>query len=143
MNNWDEDALPLLTLPPPDIAVLHLSNLDEVLAAHACTDSSCLLGQRQLPLAPPCGHLDIIWTWHAQGRLWLVCARCDARRTVAVRWGERLRGYDEEESETTPCGHWPYGMVLYENGWLKVYCLECQTRWSAWEVAAYVPDGPA
>ena len=95
MHNGDEDALPLITLPLPGIEVLYLSDLDTEIAAHACTDPSCLLGQGQLPLAPPCGHLDVIWTWHAQGRLWLVCARCDARLIVAVRWGEQLRGYDE------------------------------------------------
>jgi hypothetical protein len=145
MDTWDKDTMLLITLAPPGIAVLHLSDLDAHLAAHACEDPSCLLGQGRLPLAPPCGHLQAIWTWHAQGQLWLGCTRCNARLIVAVRFGVVEQAVDEtaeEEGSTTLCGHAPYGLVLYKDGWVKVYCLECQTRWSVWEVAVYVPDEP-
>jgi hypothetical protein len=146
MKSSHEDTQPRITLPAPGIEVLHLHDLDAHLATHACTDPDCLLGQGRLPLAPPCGHLDAIWTWQAQGRLWLVCARCDARLIVAVRYGVVEQAVDEtadeDDGRTTMCGHAPYGMVLYQEGLVKVYCLECQTRWSAWEVAAYVPEVP-
>jgi hypothetical protein len=143
MNDSDEDTIPLITLPPPGIEVLHLSGLDEHLAAHACTDPHCLRGQGRLLLAPPCGHREAIGMWQARGRLWLVCARCDARGIVAVRWGAQVLASDEEEHQTTPGGHWPYGMVHDHEVCVFVYYMECLTRWSAWEVAAYVSDVPA
>jgi hypothetical protein len=147
MKSWDEDMVPIITFPPPGIAVVHLHDLDAHLRAHACTDPTCLLGQGRLPLAPPCGHIQAIWTWQEEGRLWLVCARCDARLIVAVRGGVVAHALDEDgdaiEGSTTVCGHAPYGLVLYyEDGYIQVHCLECRASWSTWEVAAHVPDAP-
>jgi hypothetical protein len=145
MDTWHEDALPLITLPPPGIAVLHLSDLDEELAGHTCTDPDCLLGHGRLPLAPPCGHLDRVWTWGDGRRLWLICAdmRCDARLVIATTHGVHEQAYDDTGTPTTVCGHAPCSMVIYRDGWVRTYCLACTAWWSAWEVAAYRPEDPA
>jgi hypothetical protein len=145
MTSWNDDTILIIPMPP-DSEVLHLSDLDAGLAANACADPSCLLGQGRLPLAPPCGHRQAIKTWHAQGRLWLWCARCHVRLSVAVRGGIVEQPGDETataEASTTLCGHAPDALVLYTDGWVQVSCLECQVRWSAWQVAAYVPEVPA
>jgi hypothetical protein len=144
METWDEDTIPMLTLPPPGIEVQHLNDLDAHLAAHACPDPACLLAAGRLPLAPPCHHLDRVLTWGDGQRLWLICAdmRCDARLVIATTYGMYEQGHDDTGTPTTPCGHAPHSLVIYREGWVRTYCLECTAWWSAWEVAAYRPEVP-